>query len=54
MRTPAQVAPMARLSAASGSPHSGMSAKPTSTSSIPTRLRIATPFHWLVPAYAMS
>ena len=54
MRTPPQVAPIARDSAATGSPHPGMSAKPTSTSSSPTRDSSATPFHWLSPATAMS
>ncbi len=54
MRTPPQVAPIARASAAEGSPYGGMSAKPTSTSSSPTRESSATPFHWLTPATAMS
>ena len=45
---------MARASAATGSPKPGIPSKPTCTSSSPTRLTIATPFHWLVPAAATS
>ena len=41
-------------SAASGSPQPGSPSKPTCTSSSPTRDRIATPFHWLVPWWATS
>src|ERR1035437_6582180 len=55
MRTPPQVAPMARGSVAGGSPKEGMSGKPTSTSARPTRERIATPFHWFrSDAYATA
>ena len=54
-RTPSQVAPIARASAAgSGSPHVGMPGKPTSTSVSPTRLSTATPFHWFSPWWATS
>ena len=53
-RTPPQVAPIARASAAAGSPHVGIPGKPTSTSSMPTLEMIATPFHWLNPVVATS
>ena len=42
----AQVAPIARASVTAGSPQVGAPGNPTSTSSMPTRLMIATPFHW--------
>ena len=54
MRTPPQVAPIARDSAATGSPHPGhvgeadldvLEADPATS---------ATPFHWFSPATAMS
>ena len=50
----AQVAPIARASAASGSPNCGIPSKPCCTSSSPTREAIATPFHWLIPCEATS
>jgi hypothetical protein len=54
IRIPAQVAPIARDSASAGSPQLGIWSKPICTSAIPTRLMIATPFHWFVPAAATS
>ncbi len=53
-RTPPHTAEIARASAATGSPHSGIPGKPTCTSSNPTRETMATPFHWLTPACATS
>ena len=54
MRTPPHTAPIARASAATGSPKPGIPSKPVRTSSMPTRLMIATPFHWLWPTEATS
>ena len=45
---------MARDSALGGLAPARLPSKPTSTSSSPTRLMIATPFHWLVPDAATS
>ena len=50
-RTPPHVAHSRRASVVSSS---ASSEKPATTSSSPTRLRMATPFHWPWPQWAAS